>query len=88
MTPIRTRSARRSALVAAAGLIALVGSGPAAAQSPTLTAPGLGTLTMATSARSDSTRLKSREFSIVKASLNARRAGPIRGEGMPVNAFT
>lgn len=54
MRPNRTWPARRAPLLAAGALIALLGSGPAAAQSPKLTAPGLGTLTMATSAHSDS----------------------------------
>jgi hypothetical protein len=54
MTPVRTWSVRRAPLLVAAGLTALGGSSPAAAQSPTLTSPGLGTLTMTTSARSDS----------------------------------
>ncbi len=54
MTPVRTWSVRRAPLLVAAGLTALGGSSPAAAQSPTLSAPGLGTLTMPTSARSDS----------------------------------
>ena len=56
MTLVRRTRAGRLALLVATALSALLARGPAAAQGATLTAPGLGTLTMATSARSDSAR--------------------------------
>ncbi|MDP2584475.1 MAG: hypothetical protein Q8W47_10365 [Candidatus Palauibacterales bacterium] len=54
MTSIRTTLAGCMPLLVTVAASAMVAGGPLSAQSPTLTAPGLGALTMATSAHSDS----------------------------------